>query len=743
MQNKNSILFFAFLFCFINHESFAQYKATQHRQLLPGEVPVSAPGNYGVQGTTYVLTKNITSPVSTIFLGKDVTLDLNGYTIRYADGKYNHISNSGFEEGLKDWDISKAPGAKVVNTADVHVFVGEKLMSLKKGDEITSQYVYLPLADRSYVAMCGVTGYDYHDPAMAGNMANQMKVSVYVEDENGKEIKCITKYMDTTMVSCPVEKKAPNLGGGIIIAHLNKLPAGKYRVRVKAETDCRVDEIDIRPAMDVGIGIIEKTFARGAYDHFLEYDHVAFFDYTDDPTTSSPKEGIPIAEGRGTVTIKNGIIENGTTGAVSWGIQSTATKVKVILENVSFKTSGINTIAVDVPQASIVNCRFDVHSPFIINRHGSDFYGVDITNENEASEVSFSEFFGGQGCLVFKGKKSSVHNNYFVNRQMVTNHYSIMAMGDSSLIFSNRIEPEVGSGIEIFRHSYIDMFDNYIKIKSSPPTCEYGHEEYSTAAVRMADYLEKPGGKNACSGNRVYNNKISITVKNQVRPESYIPMSWAIYYSASGGENYVFGNDIVVNHLDPGTKAKAAAFYVCGGTEGFGGSFFNNRITTNVPAAWLATPYGGTANTKVYHNTIIKGPNALPGFKPFRMGWSDRDVTFAKDVQFNSNDIHGSDFGIDATDQDHTYSVNWTLKLKVSDKKGKPVKDAEVTILDKNQSKVLQKKTDEHGNLKTELLEYSAKGKEKTYSSPYTVVYGDSKKEVVLDRNSNVTLVAR
>ena len=54
----------------------------------------------------------------------------------------------------------------------------------------------------------------------------------------------------------------------------------------------------------------------------------------------------------------------------------------------------------------------------------------------------FFEFFGGQGCLVFKGKKSSIHNNYFVNRQMVTNHYSIMAMGDSSSIFSNRIEPK-------------------------------------------------------------------------------------------------------------------------------------------------------------------------------------------------------------------------------------------------------------------------------------------------------------
>ena len=91
-------------------------------------MPVKAPGSYAKAGTTYVLTNNITSATSPIFLGKNVTLDLNGYTIKYADGNYEHIINSGFEEGEKGWDLSKAPGAKVVNTADVHVFLGKKLI---------------------------------------------------------------------------------------------------------------------------------------------------------------------------------------------------------------------------------------------------------------------------------------------------------------------------------------------------------------------------------------------------------------------------------------------------------------------------------------------------------------------------------------------------------------------------------------------------------------------------------------
>ena len=176
---------------------------------------------------------------------------------------------------------------------------------------------------------------------------------------------------------------------------------------------------------------------------------------------------------------------------------------------------------------------------------------------------------------------------------------------------------------------------------------------------------------------------------------------------------------------------------------GFGGRFFKNRITTNVPAAWLATPYGGTSNTKIYNNTIIKSPNALPGFKPFRMGWEGRDDTWAKDVEFNSNDIRGAAFGLQATDQDHSYSVSWTLQLKVSGPNGHPVKNANITIFDKNQSKILQAKTDDQGNIKTELLEYAVKGKEKTYSSPYTVVAGDVKKEVLLNRNSSIGLVTK
>ncbi|HRE49785.1 MAG TPA: hypothetical protein PK339_00080 [Flavitalea sp.] len=736
MPSNYSMVCLTVLLSFFGLPAAAQYKATKSRPLAPGEAPVSGPGNYGVPGTTYVLTKDISSPMTAIFLGRDVTLDLNGYTIRYADGHYNHIANSGFEEGEKGWDLSKAPGAKVVNTADVHIFIGKKILSLKKGDEITSSYVYLPVANRSYFAICGVTGFDYH--AMGGNMANQMKISIYVEDEQGDEVKTTTKYQDTTLASSPLIKQAPELGGGFLYAHLNNLPAGKYRVRVKAETDCLVDEIDIRPAMDAGIGIVEKTSAKGHYYHLSHCrNRIAFFDYTQDISAGIPHASIPVVNGAGTITIKNGVIENGTEGILSWGIQSTAGNTRIILENVKIKTSGINTVALELPQATIYHCRFEVENPFIINRHCS-FSAVNIIGR-EPSDIAYSEFIGGQGCLIANGGKSDIHHNLFVNKQTVTNHYSIGGVGAGSRIYENRIEPETGSGI--WPSQNCEIFNNVIRIKTSPPTCEYGHEDYSVNAIRMADYHRRPGSPGGTFGNKVYNNKIHINAIDypDAHP-NYIPMAFAVFYSVAGGEDDVFGNEITIEKSNPASKTETAALYICGGEESLGGSFYNNRITTNVPAIWVATRYGGAGNAKIFNNTIIKARNASEAFKPVRMGWLARDAFIAKNIQFRSNNFEGIPFDIQATDQEHSYTVYWTLQVKITDRKLTPLANQELSILDKDKREVRKMITDSTGTIEIELPEYSVQGKSRKYLSPYTLAIGKMTRELVLNKNSKVSI---
>ncbi len=727
MEKINIALIWSLSFFYLSPNLvLAQYNQSDHRAPGTGEIAVSEPGSYDKSGASYILTNDISSPRSAIFLGKDVTLDLNGYSVSYAAGDYEHIPNYSFEEGHTGWDISRAPTARIEDTK-VHVFIGENILRLSAGEEIISPYINLPVADRSYIAMCGVT-------------KREMQVSVYVEDADGKQVKCTTDYSDSTMLSCPIENRSPRLGGGFIFAHISGREAGRYRIRVKAETDCLIDHIDFRPAMDVGIGIVEKTHPMGHNDHLYERGHSAFFDYTEDVSLGKPVPGIPVIEGKGTVTIRNGVISNGTIGVLSWGIQSTASDVTIILDNVKIITSGINTSAVDVPQATITDCYFDVKSPFIINRHGSEFYAVDLIGE-KPSEVSYSEFFGGQGCLVFKGNYSKVHHNFFANRQTVTNHYSIMAMGDSSQIFENKILPEIGSGIEIYIHRGMEIFNNEIHAVAAPPTCEYGHEDYSTTAIRIADYGAKPGSVSGSFGNKIYNNRFYITGKDYPEYPDYIPMAWAVFYSASAGENFIYGNQIMVNDQSSGSKNETAAFYIGGGA--IGGHFFDNHITTDAPAAWVASRYGAASETKICNNTIVKSATAGENFKPFRMGWDGYYKCVAKNIQFRSNVIEGTGFEIDATGQDHSYVVYWTLEVHVTDKNGKALTGKEVRILDRNGQEVFKQLTGKEGNIIHELPEYSYVSVEKVFSSPYTVIVGKKKRNVELTSNSRITFVSK
>ena len=198
----------------------------------------------------------------------------------------------------------------------------------------------------------------------------------------------------------------------------------------------------------------------------------------------------------------------------------------------------------------------------------------------------------------------------------------------------------------------------------------------------------------------------------------------------------------MIEHTDPGSKALASGFFITGGTEGFGGNFYNNRITTNVPAAWVAGKYGGTVNTKIYNNTIIKAPNAPAYFKVIRMGFDGCGDCLAKNVAFRSNTIVNDTFAIDKSKQQHSYSVYWKLTVNISDRKGKPVPGAEIMISGGN-GQITRKKSDEEGRLEIDLCAYTVDGERKIVYTPYTVQIGKEKKQVVLNKDTELFLLVR
>lgn len=617
--------------------AMGQYKpSTASKDLRPGDIPVTKPGSYAEAGKTYVLTNDISSPGSAIFLGKDVTLDLNGYTITYADGKYEHVPNGGFEEGLKDWDVSKAPGAKVEETIKVKPFIGKSILRLPVGQEIVSKPITLPVANRTYYAMCGV-------------LMSEMKVTVSVEDAAGKPVVVQTKLPQKDIQTCPVTGNT-NMGGGFVFAYLHGLPAGQYRIRVKAEgvkenkeqTDCLIDEVDIRPAIDVGIGIVGQVYPDASFENSLTIDHAAFVDFADPNDSSKPIASIPQLTGKGTVTIRNGVIKDGAKSICTWGLLSTAPGVKLVLDNVKFVQSGIDAVALETASASIKNCRFETDMPFVVNRHKWTNVPVSVVDA-DGSEISNCEFIGGQGNLNIRGKGAIVHDNLFVNRQAVTNHYSVgVGLASDCKIYNNRFEPEIGSCLEFYRARNNDVYGNTFNVTAADGNCEYTHEDYSTNAIRITDYNAPLGSPDGADGNKVHNNKFIITGKHYTTYKGSVSLATAIFVSVGAGQNYIYDNDVTVNHKDVNSSSCAYAFYI--GTSNTGGEFRHNKVVTNVPAFWISSFYGSASNVKVIENTIVKAKDAPADFKPFKLGFWNRP---AVKVEFIGNKFENCEFGIE------------------------------------------------------------------------------------------------
>src|SRR5690606_5579183 len=148
------------------------------------------------------------------------------------------------------------------------------------------------------------------------------------------------------------------------------------------------------------------------YDHLTDEKYApnipAFFDYTEDAKNRLPFSSIPRATGEGRIVIKNGIIKAGIEGIHAWGVQSTANKVKVGLENINIQAGGISAGAAEISWGDIRDCKFEVNMPFVVQRHIS-VCAVGLRG-NHPAMVQRSEFYGGQGCLSVRGKHSLVHD---------------------------------------------------------------------------------------------------------------------------------------------------------------------------------------------------------------------------------------------------------------------------------------------------------------------------------------------
>jgi hypothetical protein len=706
------------------------YSPVAPRALRAGEVAVTQPGVYAEAGKTYVLTQDITAPASAIYLGKDVTLDLNGHTLTYAGAAYQALPNGSFEDGLRGWDLGKAPNARVEDRRWLNPMAGAMACILPKGEELVSSFIELPVANRAYYAMVAVA-------------SDQMSVDVRVEDAQGQPVTCELKIGGGTRVTCPELDRAPKLGGGVVFALLFNRPAGRYRIRVRAvNRDCIIDDVDIRPALDTGIGVVGKIMPWAYYKCVLDGDDCAFFPLARevDPQRT---EAAPVVAGAGTVTIRNGVIRSGVTGIRTWGILATAGEVRTVVDNVKVVSSGTNAYAMRICGGKITNCRTELDWQWIIDRHRQGDYGVNVTGDGEPSTVANCEFIGGQGQLSIRGDGGDVSGNLFVNQQRVVNHYSVSA-GGRMRIHGNRFFPEQGSGILIFRQSGVEVYDNEFRIHASPPVNEYSQEEYSVSAVRITDYNAKPGdSRGVCADNAIHHNRMEITGRTFPKAHAeYKPMAYGIFMSVGGGENRIYENDITVDQQDaPNDENHGAYAFFIGGSD-HGGLYHHNRVTSNVTAVWIANYYGA-AQKVVMHDNIFTAKGVKDGgtLVPIVLGWHKYP---SRDIGLYSNRFVGMPFAVviaDKTSQyTSAYTVGWTLAVTA-----KP--GSEVIVANAAGAEVARGRTDAQGLWSVHLPQYEAqgdgrKGEEqlirRTDVSAYQVTAAGATRPITMDGDKNL-----
>jgi acetyl esterase/lipase len=699
----------------------AAYAPVQHRtELAEGEIAVTEPGNCGKEGATYVLMNDISAPTTALFLANNVTLDLNGYTVTYAAGNYQHATNYSFEDGLEGFDVSKAPGAKVSDTQMTHPLDGKMTCLLPKDEEIVSSWVELPVANRTYYATAMVAD-------------SKQYVTISVEDEQGKPVECTFKYSDKTRVTCPANSFPPKLGGGTVYAMIYGQPAGKYRVRVKAiGRDAVIDCVDLHPAMDVGVGIVGRVVPWAYYKCVLDGDGPpAFFDYLKEGSTSEPVATVPHVTGSGTVTVKNGVIVGGFRTIDSRGILCSASDVKTVVENVKLVSAGIDANAVAGYQGVMKDCRVEVDTPFIINRHQRAAVAC-WWRGPKPTEISGCEFIGGQGCVTLNGSGGLIHDSIFRGRQTVTNHYCLCLDATGAKVYNNRFEPIIGSGISILGKQNNEMYDNTFEIVAAPPDNEYSNTDYSTNAVRITDYGNKKGSpKGWCEGNKVYRNKIHVTAKAyEGASKNYIAVATAIFMSVGGGENDFYDNEVTVDDQTPDNKgSEAYAIYVGGSDEG--GKYWGNTITSNVQPVWISCRYGQAKNVEMYDNTFVKAEGADP-YVPIQCGYYKHP---SENVGFFSNKFVGLDFGVkigDYTTKSSQYAFGWTLTVNAPN-------GTEVAVLTPDGEEVASKKAGADRQVVFHLPEYKVKGSEKTECGDYMVKVGDLEKKVSLTSDTTLT----
>ncbi len=617
--------------------------------------------------TYLLLTQNVSSPMSCFFLGGNVTLDLNGFTVKFADGDYQSLSNGEFEDwswnGAKwipdNWDTSLAPGLQKKETSTDMPLVNGSLIWVPAGETLISDWIYLPIADRTYRAMV----------ASVESSSSTGYVNLYVENQNN-EIVCQVRFP-------PMQFRA----GTVPYCNFNGQPAGYYRLKISPEDDHYFDNANIIPAHDIGVAAL-----RVYYTSYCDWE--SWVDATSGCIAPDYYGEVPVVVSA-YINIQNGNIESVSPNYMGAVVRATSmlySDSALNIYNVNMKTSGIISYLIKsgIP-GEISYSTFSNYQAYALNRHNSDEMPVNLAG---GTDFHHNYVYGGQGQITPRGPNVLIHDNILRNRQTVTNRYTIMST-DYTSIYNNIFDPVQGSGINLYSTNDAEIYGNTFYLSTTPCDPEYVNSDFSTSGIRINDY----GGSENTYNNQVYDNTFYITGEDVVLYPNCKPITAGIFYSASGANNHVYNNSFYVektyhNDVDP-----VVAFYI-GSTVSTEVTynnppdnplFVNNNIEANDYGIWLGTYYGGALDIWFENTTFVGNANTyytptLPG-SAIRLGAGSSDVRNLRLINSKFSGVFDPDtYLFTSSSSSGLYSLfkKNSLHIYVSDSNGNPISGATV-----------------------------------------------------------------
>ncbi|MCB4756111.1 MAG: hypothetical protein LHV69_03610 [Elusimicrobia bacterium] len=659
--------------------------------------------------TIYVLKTSITVDGTAFLLGSETTratnvsLDLNGYTITYANMDFTGVQNPGFENGSSGWDLSHAPNASVLDYTQQLFFddYSLRMESIGGAEEyVLSSPVNLPAAGK-YAITAEVRGGPW-DKVLATLTPDGINASCS-NHVSGMH----TTLQGTDMlwgVICEFDVTAP----ATIRAKIALTSADG------TDTSLNVDEVDVRPIDD------------------------------NSGTRSLGMAAIKPASWNSEMTeIKNGTIIEGRSKAVySSAIISTGVRK---IHDLKIYTNGLNSENIDETWSGgveIYNNYLEANGKTALNRQYF-FSMIDLGRTPGGNKIYNNILMNGPHVGICHGNagnednpyRSEIYNNTIKTKINASNGFAIV-VGSNLDIHDNIIQPIQGHGLGLGRGSNnVRIYNNLIEPRTWPGA-EYSTYFYpnSCHGIRIKNY-----GSGTIKNLEIFNNTI-IGKTTPQKPNCYTEVIGITNYLADDADGAIsqdvriHDNNISVE-TDDYLHQHAIAYNGQGQGEIYNNTFKSNHIIVELSGA----DDGGAANYKTFtSNTLVKSETPQAGFHTLRYGYfSPRDNTFIDTIVSNGADLKDIARGIyndggcnvedpltrEANPLTHLH-VAWSFKLHVRDPWGYGVSGAVVSAYDKNNNKVREFGTDANGELNTSIDEYTylydAKGSYINYS-PYTI----------------------